>query len=89
MYGAIVRSNTAGYGLLTTDHAASSYGLPVFVPLNTHYEPSGDPAMGPAEVGPLTSCAWVGELPLAGNPGDLWSPELRDAVLAAGFTFEH
>ena len=45
MKGAVVKDvENNRYGLLTTDHAASSYGLPVFVPLDDQYQPTGESA---------------------------------------------
>jgi hypothetical protein len=86
MKGAIVAISATGeYGLLTCDSSASSYGLPVFVPLDGQYRPTGEPARGAGEVGPLTSCGFVGELPIEGATNTGWSAEFSEACLAAGF----
>lgn len=88
MNGAIVQISQSGeYGLLTCDHATSSYGLPIFLPLDSAYCPSGAPARGSAEVGELTSCGYVGELPVWENIHVGWSTYFAEAVRAAGFRF--
>ena len=88
MFGAIVKEiRSSQYGFLTTEHSASSYGLPVFVPLNNKYEPNGEDARGSGEVGGLITCGYVGDLPLKGGKHVGWSADFRDAVLAAGFRF--
>lgn len=95
MFGAIVQiTSSMENGLLTTDHSASSYGLPVFVPLDGNYIPTGEPARGSGEVGNLISCGYVGELP--SKAGDRlpfsahqgWTEEFSNAVRSAGFTME-
>jgi len=88
MNGAIVSiCRTGEYGLLTTDHAASSYGLHVFIPLDGEYRQTGEPARGAGEVEPLISCGYVGDLPIQGGRNQGWTEELRVAVLVAGFRF--
>ena len=93
MFGAIVQiTSTMENGFLTTDHSASSYGLPVFVPLDENYIPTGEPARGSGEVGNLISCGYVGELPSKAGERlpfwahQSWTTEFTDAVRSAGFT---
>jgi hypothetical protein len=88
MFGAVVREGHTGrYGFLTCDHSSSSYRLPVFVPLDSNYEPTGHEALGSGEIGNIISCGYVGELPVQGGHNLGWSEEFRDRVLAAGFKF--
>jgi hypothetical protein len=90
MFGAIVRETATGqYGILTCDHSTSSYRLPVFVPLNSEYLPTGEDARGSGEVGNLITCGYVGELPVQGGEHIGWSEDFRDRVIAAGFKFEY
>jgi hypothetical protein len=63
--------------------------LPVFVPLNSEYLPTGEDARGSGEVGNLISCGYVGELPVQGGEHVGWSEDFRDRVIAAGFKFEY
>ena len=91
--GMVIEVETDKYGFLTCDHSASSYGLPVFVPLDSHTRrPNGDAARGPGEVGLLVSVGWAGFLGRQ-TAGDVfgeytgWSEALRDACLRAGWKF--
>jgi len=90
MKGAVVKDvENNRYGLLTTDHAASSYGLPVFVPLDDQYQPTGESARGPGEVGNLLDCGYVGVLPMDRGKHEGWSREFSEAVIRAGYRFAY
>jgi hypothetical protein len=88
MRGYIVHYDTPGTtirGILTVEHAASSYGQPVFVPIDENNEPTGAAARGVAEVGPLTGVDfWDTEKPntrrTSGKGGYLNDADARQAI---------
>jgi hypothetical protein len=90
MKGAIVKDvENNRYGLLTPDHASSSYGRPVFVPLDDQYQPTGEPARGPGEVGNLLDCGYVGALPMDRGKREGWTGAFSEAVIRAGYRFAY